>query len=238
MKPVLFLQNITLEGPGTIGSFLETRNIPIVIRDLYKGHHIPDKITEFGAVIVLGGPMNVDEEDKYPFLKLEKEFLRECVHKRVPVLGTCLGGQLLAAALGAKVKKNKCPEIGWMNVEMTPAGKNNILFSGLVSPLPVFQWHGDTFNLPDGSVHLAHSKHCLNQAFSIDDMFFGIQFHLEVTNKMAREWAHAYYPDTKLEDRKAVEKLMCSSDIQFSEKIEENSALFCKNFFYYVAKYR
>jgi GMP synthase-like glutamine amidotransferase len=129
----------------------------------------------------MGGPMGANDEDKYPWLEEEKLAIRQAIEKQKTVLGICLGSQLIAAALGAKVFKNKEPEIGWFNVNLTNEGANNYLFKDFGKTFKVFQWHGDTFDLPKGAKQIASSDACLNQGFVIDNKVVGLQFHLEIT---------------------------------------------------------
>lgn len=237
MKPVLFLQNITLESPGTITSLLENRNIPYEVVDLYKNETIQQKPTGYGAIVVLGGPMNVDEEEKYPFLKIEKNFIKNCLDESVPVLGLCLGGQLLATAAGAAVRKNKEPEIGWMNVELNENGRSSVLMEGLPSTLPVFQWHGDTFDIPDGGVHLAYSSRCQNQAYQINDNAYGLQFHLEVTENDTKRWAEAYWDDIKESTKPIVQELIDHPNEIEAKCVAGYSEVLMSNFFHKISLY-
>lgn len=237
MKPVLVLQNITLEDPGTMESFLRKRNIPLEIFDLYQGQSIPDDPERFGAVISLGGPMNVDEEDRFPFLAPEKRWLRECVEAHVPVLGVCLGGQLLAAALGARVMKNPVPEIGWMYVDLSPDGQRSALLQGLSTPLPVFQWHGDTFELPPSSTLLATSPECRYQAFQVNENAFGLQFHLEVTADDTVRWARTYIHDVGENTRPVIQRLIDQPDTGLAEQIHARAERMYANFFCGICGY-
>lgn len=133
--------------------------------------------------------MNVYEEEEFPFLKEENRYIQEAVKKKVPYLGVCLGSQLLAKALGAKVYKATQEEIGWQAVDMTAQSVKDKLFSCLNSKkLKVLQWHGDTFDLPEGAVHLASSPAVPNQAYGVDGRFYGLQFHVEVDRPMLEEW--------------------------------------------------
>ena len=135
----------------------------------------------------MGGPMNVYEERKYPFLREEKEFLRAAVEADVPVLGICLGAQLIACACGAAVTKAAAKEIGWSEVALTDAGKKNPLFGGLPPRLAVFQWHEDMFDVPEGGELLASSPECPNQAFQYRRAA-GFQFHVEITPRLIQDW--------------------------------------------------
>lgn len=139
------------------------------------------------GLIVMGGPMGVYEQDRYPFLKRELSFIRKAMEADKPVLGICLGSQLIAHALGARVYPNAKKEIGWYRVHLTSEGKKDPLMKGANAPW-VFQWHGDTFDLPRGARRLASSTLCKNQAFRYGDNVYALQYHLEVDGPMIREW--------------------------------------------------
>src|SRR6266581_4204914 len=143
----LVLQHVVVEGPGTLASYLAARGWTLETVALYTGARLPEEAQEYQAVIVMGGPMGVYDEAAYPFLRDEHRFLRRVLGQGVPLLGICLGSQLLAKALGARVYRNPQKEIGWYTVDLTPAGAADPLFAGLASPVPVFQWHGDAFDL-------------------------------------------------------------------------------------------
>jgi GMP synthase-like glutamine amidotransferase len=135
--------------------------------------------------------MNVDEEEKYPFLREEKIFIKELLKKEIPLLGICLGGQLLAQVCGAEVKKAPYEEIGWFKIKLTKKGENDPLFKGCRIPLEVFQWHEDAFDIPKEAVLLATSKD-FYQAFKIGKNAYGLQFHIEVTPQMIELWIDKY----------------------------------------------
>lgn len=145
-------------------------------------------------MICLGGPMNVYQETAYPFLALEDGFIRQVVVDGVPFLGICLGGQLLAKAVGGHVEKNPVKEIGWHAVELDQQGQRDPLFAGLPERFTVFQWHGDTFSIPNRAVRLARAAACGNQAFrfGFGGTAYALQFHLEVTPPMVAEWVREY----------------------------------------------
>lgn len=229
MKPFLFIQNVSHEGPGLIAESLNKRNIPFECVDLYSGDSLPDSPDAYSAVVPLGGPMNVDEDDKYSFLREEKRFLRQCIDQNIVILGVCLGSQLLARVFEAEVRPNPVKEIGWMHVELTREGEISPLFKGLPSPLPVFQWHGDTFDIPANAVHLARSGACVNQAFSVNDRFFGLQFHLEVGCSDVAEWARQYLPSMRGLDAEQAKRLIESPEpdkasevAAFSDRLIDN----------------
>jgi len=185
---ILFIKHIDIEGPETIGEFFQRNGFASTVIDLSRGDCLPRDLNSLDAVVCLGGPMNVDEEEKYPFLKPENEFIKEIIHQEIPYLGICLGSQLLAKASGARVTKAPVEEIGWYKVQLTPQGKADPLFQGLPERFEVFQWHGDTFEIPEGGVHLAESPICTNQAFRYGSNIYGLQFHIEVTPEMILEW--------------------------------------------------
>jgi GMP synthase-like glutamine amidotransferase len=139
-------------------------------------------------VLAMGGPMGADDDADHPWLAHEKQLVREVVEAGRPFLGVCLGVQLLASAMGGRVRTMDAPELGLLPVELTPEGRGHPLFEGVDDLFPSLQWHGDTFDLPEGAVRLASSP-AANQAFQVGERGFGIQFHLEVTPEMAREWA-------------------------------------------------
>ena len=189
---ILFIKHIDIEGPGTLEGVLETKGITFTTVDVSKGESLPQDLKEFKAIVILGGPMNVYEEDKYPFLRSEDLLIKEALTRGIPLMGLCLGAQLIAKATGASVSKGKEKEIGWFNVSLTKQGLEDPLFNGLGKEFEVFQWHGDTFAIPDNGVHLAYSKACTNQVFRYNENVYGLQFHLEVTKEMVREWLDAY----------------------------------------------
>jgi GMP synthase-like glutamine amidotransferase len=136
--------------------------------------------------------MNVYEEDLYPFLREEDLFIKEAIQRGKHILGICLGSQLIAKALGAKVSKAPVKEIGWYDVSLTKIGSQDLLFSNLPKTFSVFQWHGDTFEIPKGGKLLATANSVPHQAFRYGDNTYGLQFHLEVTEEMIHEWMESY----------------------------------------------
>jgi GMP synthase (glutamine-hydrolysing) len=188
----LVLQHVAVEGPGTLAPYLEARGWRLETVALYEGARLPEEAREYQAVIVMGGPMGVYDEAEYPFLRAEHHFLQRIMAQGVPLLGICLGSQLLAKALGARVYRNAQKEIGWYSVDLTPAGTADPLFAGLDSPVPVFQWHGDAFDLPAGAIPLASSPLCTHQAFRYGDRVYGLLFHLELTPAIIHRWIEAF----------------------------------------------
>jgi GMP synthase-like glutamine amidotransferase len=184
----LVLQHIAVEGPGRLGSLLQQQGWELETTALYAGEKLPAAPQAYQAIIVMGGPMGVYDEADYPFLCAEQTFLQQALAQNVPLLGICLGSQLLARALGARVYRNPCKEIGWYTVDLTPAGQTDPLFQGVASPVLVFQWHGDAFELPAGAVALASSPQCTHQAFRYGERVYGLLFHLELVPQMIHSW--------------------------------------------------
>jgi len=154
---------------------------------LYAGELLPGDPAGYAAVISMGGPMNVYEDDKYPFLAAEAGFLRMAIDRGIPVLGICLGAQMIARVCGAVVTKSPVKEVGWCMVSLTEAGARDPFFDGLPSELEVLQWHEDMFHIPEGGVLLASSTDCPHQAFRYGSAY-GLQFHVEVTRDMLADW--------------------------------------------------
>lgn len=188
MKPVFVFQHVARETLGALESVLRQAGLTWRYLELFTG--LPDglDLAEASGLIVLGGPMNVDETDRYPFLAAEVQWIRQAVERSIPMLGICLGSQLLAKAFGARVYPNAVKEIGWYEVELTPAAAGDPLFAGCPPRPTVFQWHGDTFDLPAGSVLLATGPLCRHQAFRIGSSAYGLQFHIEMTAELIDTW--------------------------------------------------
>jgi GMP synthase-like glutamine amidotransferase len=184
---VIVIMHVESEGPGSLGTYLESVGAEALTVHLYTGDRLPSEFSGFDAVVSLGGPMNVYEEDQYPFLKAETGFLKQAVEADVPVVGICLGAQMIAKAVGAPVVKSPNKEVGWGSVTLTDRGRDDTLFKGLPSVLEVLQWHGDMFHIPAEGLLLASSQDCPHQAFRYRNAL-GLQFHLEVTEKILSDW--------------------------------------------------
>lgn len=174
---VQVLEHVTFEGVGSIEGWLRARGADVRYTRFHEpGHALPDA-RELDLVIAMGGPMSVNDEATLPWLKAEKQFLRDAIAADVAVLGVCLGAQLIASALGARVQPNARKEIGWFDVRATPA-PDTFRFPDRLS---AFHWHGETFEVPPGAQRLASSVACPNQAFQLGTNVVGVQFHLETT---------------------------------------------------------
>lgn len=223
---VLIIKHIDIEGPGTLEDFFKQNNWQIKVVDLGNNDSLPP-LRECEAVISLGGPMNVYETDKYPFLKTEEDFLRAALKQEKPILGICLGAQMLAKTCGAKVKKAKQKEIGWYEVDLNDVAKTDILFQGIEDNLTVFQWHEDVFDIPKEGILLAKTKD-INQAFRIGNAY-GLQFHLEVTPKMIKDWIDYYIPNPQ----RKYQSLLTKYD-QVKSKFESQRDMVFQNFLPFI----
>ncbi|MGQ0836398.1 MAG: glutamine amidotransferase-related protein [Gammaproteobacteria bacterium] len=188
MRKLLVLQHVPNEPLGVLDPLLRTARLRIRYVNFARDPHAKVDMGRYAGLVVLGGPMNVDESDRYPHLNHELEVIRAALEREVPTLGICLGAQLLAAALGARVHPNPVREIGWYPLTFSPAASSDPLFRHLTAETPVFQWHAYTFSEPSGTVHLASSASCANQAFRYEDFAYGLQFHLEADRALIRRW--------------------------------------------------
>ena len=182
----LVLQHIACEPPGVFEDVLRERGIELHRVELDEGDSLPGW-REFGAIVAMGGPMSATDDHELPWLADEKRLISDAVRAGVPYWGVCLGVQLLAASLGARVYAGPEPEVGLLPITVTDEGRSDPVFADAPAGLVTLQWHGDTFDLPDGAVRLASSPAYENQAFRFERAY-GLQFHLEVSAEMAREW--------------------------------------------------
>lgn len=178
------IQNDPQVPPGNI---VDQLAIPFTIHHPYRGDGLPE-IGQISALIVLGGAMGANDDHKHPFLVKVKQLLRQVVAAGIPYLGICLGGQLLAAALGGSVVSRRWEELGVLGVNLTAEGKADLLFTGISPGFTTFQWHHDSFDIPAGGVLLASSAACPHQAFRVGDSAWGLQFHPEVTAEIIGDW--------------------------------------------------
>jgi GMP synthase-like glutamine amidotransferase len=183
---VLAFRHVPFEGAGLIEPELSRRGLHLDYADLYAPHSTEPSLSSYRALIFLGGPMSVN--DDLEWLRREEAYIREAAQYGTPVLGVCLGAQLIAKALGATVHRNPIKEIGWFEIETTPAGRQDPLFASLAARESVFHWHGETFDLPPCAELLASSARCRNQAFRVGSSTYGLQFHLEVSPEMIADW--------------------------------------------------
>jgi len=180
MSDVLLVQNTRIEGSGYLGELLQKDGFKITSVNA-KHEKLPDK--DFSLVVILGAPESAN--DDLPYLQAEQQLIKNCVEKNIPVLGICLGSQLIAKTFGAKVYRGSKTEIGFYND--LKISNDSKFFSNFKNPFTVFHWHADTFDLPEGAIRLASSEHYLNQAFQYKSAI-GLQLHLEVNDKMVNLW--------------------------------------------------
>lgn len=218
---IIVIMHVESEGPGSLGAFLESAGAKIVAVRMYAGDHLPSDLSGFDAVVSMGGPMNVYEEDEHPFLKEETAFLKQAVEADLPALGICLGAQMIAKAAGARVTKSPNKEVGWSQVTLTDGGMADTAFKGLPAAFDVLQWHGDMFHIPTNGFLLASSKYCPHQAFRCRNAL-GLQFHLEVTEKILSDW-FADSQEVKLYD-------VLNRYREIRESLEQNARIVYDNF--------
>lgn len=187
MAEIAVLKHFWCEGPGAFDEALTGAGHRLHAINLYNGDPVPGP-DDFDGWLIMGGPMNVDETDRHPYLLPERHLVAELIRRDRPVLGICLGAQIVARAAGARVYPLRPKEIGLFDVDLTADAANDPLFRGMPTPLEVFQWHGDTFDLPSGAVLLASSPRYPHQAFRLGRRVYAIQFHLEVTFAVAVQW--------------------------------------------------
>ncbi len=186
---ILVLRHEPFEHLGHFAKLLQSAEIPFEYKDLGQPLALDAGSEGHGhtGVIIMGGPQSAN--DASPGLAAEMRVIGEAVAKGLPVLGVCLGAQLIAKTLGARVYKNSVPEIGWAPVHFTDAAKTDPLFSGFASPTTFFHWHGETFDIPAGAEWLAYSDNCRHQAFRYGRNVYGVQFHPEIESAMILDWS-------------------------------------------------
>jgi GMP synthase (glutamine-hydrolysing) len=196
-KAALILQHTIEERGGLFEEMLLEQGWALEVLPLFAGADLPASLNGFGLTLVLGGPMSANQEEDHPFLRKEIPFLRKALKTEEPVLGICLGAQLMAKALGARVLPGPHKEIGWYWLNQTPAARTDPLFSQLDPTFLVFQWHGETFDLPTGAACLAGNPAYPHQAFRWGAAAYGLQFHLEMTPPLLQTWLTAWRDEIK-----------------------------------------
>jgi len=208
-----YLQHGPTEGPGMITEWAAEHGHAISGTHLYRGETLP-ALDSFDWLVIMGGPMNIYEYRNHPWLKGEKNLISEAIEGGKTVIGVCLGAQLIADVLGAKIYQNPEIEIGWFPVRFLDARKSVQAFSEFPSELTSLHWHGDTFDLPPGAIHLAESEACKHQAFAFGDKVIGLQFHIEVPEEELPAFIGDTVPEKAAYIQSREEILACTQKIQ------------------------
>ncbi|MBI3771556.1 MAG: type 1 glutamine amidotransferase [Gammaproteobacteria bacterium] len=189
MKPILIFRHFAGEGPGYLTEVLDRHGLRYQLIAIDAGDTVPIDPALFSGLVFMGGPMSVN--DPLPWVTQELTLIRKAQELRIPILGHCLGGQLISKALGGTIDRNPVKELGWLPVTQTSNDVNNEWLHGLAQNFEVFHWHGERFTLPKNAVHLFGSDFCTNQAFSLGNTL-GLQCHVEMTVSMVRHWAEHF----------------------------------------------
>jgi len=222
MAKIYVLQHHPAENLGRIADALEGAALAWQYVRIHDGQLVPGDMKGAGGLVVMGGPMGVYQTDRYPFLKDEMALIRNAVEQGRPVMGICLGAQIVAAALGAKVEKNpRGKEIGWYPIRLEAAAHDDRLFSGIADALTTFHWHGDYFEVPNGAVSLASSNKTPCQAFRYGTNVYGLQFHIEVKRENVAMMAAAFARE--LEREKIAADEMIALEDQYEQEMERLS---------------
>lgn len=215
MKPVVIFKNVAHEGPGYLGDFLTQQNIPWKIINTDEVDTLPSSILGFSGMVLMGGPMSVN--DDLPWITPILALIREAHDADIPLLGHCLGGQLISKALGGVVTQNAVKEIGWgeVNVSQNDIAKH---WFGEIESFNSFHWHGETFSLPQGATHLLASAHCQNQAYAIGK-HLALQTHIEVSAEMVQNWCEVGSDE--------LAEAVTSPAVQQADEMQQNLPLHC-----------
>jgi GMP synthase (glutamine-hydrolysing) len=220
MAKIYVLQHHSVENLGTIADALEGAALAWQYVRVDKDQPVPRDMKGAGGLIVMGGPMGVYQTERYPWLRDEMALINDAIARNIPVLGVCLGAQILAAALGAKVERNpNGKEIGWHPIRVAAAAKQDRLLCDLPETLTPFHWHGDIFELPTGAVSLASSEKTPCQAFRYGDKVWGFQFHFEVTSEAVGAMAGAFAKE--LDREKIAPDKMIARAVEFAPALEK-----------------
>jgi GMP synthase-like glutamine amidotransferase len=206
MKPIAIFRHSPGEGPGYFATFLDRHSLPWTLLPVDAGVSPPPTSDEFSGLCFMGGPMSVNDE--LPWIPLTLQLIRQADAAGIPVIGHCLGGQLMAKAFGGTVGRNPVKEIGWGAVTATDAAKD---WLGDTAGFEAFHWHGETFTIPPGATRILQSTHCANQAF-VRGPHLGLQCHVEMTHSMIRLWGRQW----------AAENVPASASVQTPAQMEEN----------------
>lgn len=210
MKPVAIFRHARSEGPGHFATFLDEKNIPWRLIKIDEGEAVPGDAQAFSGLVFMGGPMSVN--DDLPWIPPLLSLIRQAAANDIPLLGHCLGGQLMAKALGGAVSRNPVKEIGWGEVSVAPDAASRAWFGDL-GTFTAFHWHGETFSIPPGANRILGSAHCANQAFALGK-HMGMQCHVEMTDEMVRNWCEIGSDE--------VAAALSSPGVQTPEEMQQN----------------
>lgn len=213
MLPVLIFRHSPTEGPGYFTTFLDRHGIPWQLVRIDAGDALPKTLNGISGVCLMGGPMSVN--DDLPWIPPMLALIRQAVAENIPVIGHCLGGQLMAKALGGTVGPTPIKEIGWGDVRITDDNAARPWLGEVAQPLPVFHWHGETFSLPPGATRILESAYCANQAYVLNDRHIGMQCHVEMTPELIASWCKSGAGEISASD---------SPGVQSSEIIQADMA--------------
>lgn len=185
MKPLLIISHVAHEGPGYLQTVLQHRGIPFHSVSIDHGDPLPEHMADYSGLVSMGGPMSVN--DALPWIEQELQLIRQAIHSALPVLGHCLGGQLISKALGGNITRNVVPEIGWYDIEQVESLVRSDWLEELPPHFLAFHWHGETFSIPSGATLLLRNTHCAHQGFVIGNTL-ALQCHIEMTAPMVRDW--------------------------------------------------
>jgi GMP synthase (glutamine-hydrolysing) len=234
VKRILVCQHVAFELLGTLDPLFKSYGFRVRYVNFGREPHATPSLDRYHGLVLLGGPMSADDDANHPHLLTETELVRDAIERGIPVLGICLGAQLIARALGAALRPSPKPEIGWYEVSLTEAGREDPMLSHFAESEWIFQWHGDTFDIPDGAVHLASSSFCPNQAFRYGDRTYALQFHLEIDEALIERWLNVPVhreqlrslegtvdpDDIRRETRERIGRAKQLSDATFSKFVE------------------
>jgi GMP synthase-like glutamine amidotransferase len=215
MNPIYIFRHQEYEGPGFFQQILHKYKIPYEIFMIDQGEAVPETLISCSALVFMGGPMSVN--DNLPWIEKELQLIRAAVEMDMPVLGHCLGGQLIAKALGAEVSANQVKEIGWLPVEKLDNPQSGDWLGSLPPRFDAFHWHGETFTLPPGATNILHSDKCAHQAFVINNTL-AMQCHIEMTEEMVRQWA-GFYSHELVQDVPSIQSAL-DMESELAQRIE------------------
>jgi GMP synthase-like glutamine amidotransferase len=209
MHPVLIFRHSATEGPGYFTTFLDRHDIPWKLVRIDAGDAVPENLNGVSGICLMGGPMSVN--DDLPWIQPVLGLIREAIASDIPVIGHCLGGQLMAKALGATVSANPVKEIGWAEVRVTDGVAARPWLGDATQSMLAFHWHGETFALPPGATRILGSAHCANQAYVLNERHIGMQCHVEMTPELIASWCENGAVEIAASDSPAVQS---SAEIQ------------------------